>query len=53
VIDDGSPDGTADRAEKLAEELGGIDVLRRRGPSRGSALRTGRIRIGLAEGTTS
>ena len=29
VIDDGSPDGTADRAEKLDEELGGIEVLRR------------------------
>ena len=31
VIDDGSPDGTADHAEKLGEELGGIDVLRRAG----------------------
>ena len=31
VIDDGSPDGTADRAEKLDVELGGIDVLRRGG----------------------
>ncbi len=30
VIDDGSPDGTADQAEKLGEILGGIDVLRRR-----------------------
>ena len=29
VIDDGSPDGTADQAEKLGEVLGGIDVLRR------------------------
>jgi dolichol-phosphate mannosyltransferase len=29
VVDDGSPDGTADRAEKVALELGGIDVMRR------------------------
>lgn len=29
VVDDGSPDGTADRAEALGRELGNIDVLRR------------------------
>lgn len=29
VVDDGSPDGTADAAEALAEELGSITVLRR------------------------
>jgi dolichol-phosphate mannosyltransferase len=29
VIDDGSPDGTADRAEKLADDLGNIQVVRR------------------------
>jgi dolichol-phosphate mannosyltransferase len=29
VVDDGSPDGTADRAEALGAELGGIEVLRR------------------------
>ena len=29
VVDDGSPDGTADRAEQLGRELGSIDVLRR------------------------
>jgi glycosyltransferase involved in cell wall biosynthesis len=29
VVDDGSPDGTADRAEMLGAELGNIDVLRR------------------------
>ncbi len=29
VVDDGSPDGTADRAEALAAELGHIEVLRR------------------------
>jgi dolichol-phosphate mannosyltransferase len=50
VIDDGSPDGTADRAEKLAEELGGIDVLRRASKSGlGSAYRAG-FRVGLARG---
>jgi glycosyltransferase involved in cell wall biosynthesis len=56
VIDDGSPDGTADRAEKLAVELGGvggtgsIDVLRRaRKSGLGSAYRAG-FRVGLARG---
>lgn len=29
VVDDGSPDGTADRAEKLHEVLGNIEVVRR------------------------
>lgn len=29
IVDDGSPDGTADRAEQLAAELGGVSVLRR------------------------
>ncbi len=29
VVDDGSPDGTADLAEALGRDLGGIDVLRR------------------------
>src|SRR5207302_9770742 len=29
VVDDSSPDGTADLAEALAAELGGIEVLRR------------------------
>jgi dolichol-phosphate mannosyltransferase len=29
VVDDASPDGTAELAEKVAEELGSIDVLRR------------------------
>jgi dolichol-phosphate mannosyltransferase len=29
LIDDGSPDGTADLAEKVAEKIGAIDVLRR------------------------
>jgi glycosyltransferase involved in cell wall biosynthesis len=50
VIDDGSPDGTADRAEKLAEELGHIEVLRRAAKSGlGSAYRAG-FRVGLARG---
>ena len=30
VVDDGSPDGTADLAESLGRELGNIDVLRRK-----------------------
>src|SRR4051812_3959932 len=29
VVDDGSPDGTADLADKVAEQLGQISVLRR------------------------
>jgi dolichol-phosphate mannosyltransferase len=50
VIDDHSPDGTAERADKLALELGSIEVLRR--PAKaglGSAYRAG-FRIGLARG---
>jgi dolichol-phosphate mannosyltransferase len=50
VIDDGSPDGTAEQAEKLGEVLGGIDVLRRaRKSGLGSAYRAG-FRVGLARG---
>jgi glycosyltransferase involved in cell wall biosynthesis len=42
VVDDGSPDGTADLAEKTGEDIGGVDVLRRAGKSGlGSAYRTG------------
>ena len=42
VVDDGSPDGTADLAEKLGVELGHIDVLRRSAKSGlGSAYRAG------------
>jgi dolichol-phosphate mannosyltransferase len=50
VVDDNSPDGTADVAEKAAGELGGIDVLRR--PAKkglGSAYRAG-FAIGLEKG---
>jgi len=50
VVDDGSPDGTADRAEALNAELGCIMVLRR--PQKaglGSAYRAG-FRRGLDEG---
>src|SRR3954465_9494177 len=50
VVDDNSPDGTADLAEALAGELGGIEVLRR--PHKagvGSAHREGGKR-GLARG---
>jgi dolichol-phosphate mannosyltransferase len=42
VVDDGSPDGTADLAEKLGQDLGQIDVLRRASKSGlGSAYRAG------------
>ncbi|HYH48701.1 MAG TPA: polyprenol monophosphomannose synthase [Acidimicrobiia bacterium] len=50
VVDDSSPDGTADLADALAAELGGIEVLRR--PSKsglGSAYREG-FKVGLAQG---
>lgn len=50
VVDDSSPDGTADLAEAMAGELGGIRVLRRpRKSGLGSAYRAG-FRIGLDEG---
>ena len=50
VVDDGSPDGTAERAEQLATELGGISVLRRSHKlGLGSAYRDG-FRRGLAAG---
>jgi dolichol-phosphate mannosyltransferase len=50
VVDDGSPDGTADLAEKLDATLGRIDVLRRAGKSGlGSAYRAG-FAHGMAEG---
>ena len=42
VVDDGSPDGTADLAEKLGAELGRIDVMRRAAPKGlGDAYRSG------------
>jgi dolichol-phosphate mannosyltransferase len=42
VVDDGSPDGTADMAEKLGTELGSINVLRRTAKAGlGSAYRAG------------
>ena len=50
VVDDGSPDGTADVAEVLGKELGNIEVLRRQGKSGlGSAYRDG-FRWGLDRG---
>jgi dolichol-phosphate mannosyltransferase len=50
VVDDGSPDGTADLAESLARDLGSISVLRRPGKAGlGSAYRTG-FRRGLDDG---
>jgi dolichol-phosphate mannosyltransferase len=50
VVDDNSPDGTADIAEAVAAELGAIDVLRR--PAKqglGTAYRAG-FAIGLEKG---
>src|SRR5690242_12175409 len=42
VVDDGSPDGTADLAESVADGLGGIAVLRRRAKTGlGGAYRAG------------
>jgi len=50
VVDDGSPDGTADQAEILGKELGGIEVMRRAAKSGlGSAYRAG-FRWGLDHG---
>ncbi len=50
VVDDGSPDGTADLVEKVAVELGDVHVLRReRKSGLGSAYRTG-FRWGLDRG---
>ena len=42
IVDDGSPDGTADRAEALAAELGSVSVLRRQSKDGlGAAYRAG------------
>ncbi|HET9732873.1 MAG TPA: polyprenol monophosphomannose synthase [Acidimicrobiales bacterium] len=50
VVDDNSPDGTAELAEKEGVALGGVSVLRRPGKSGlGSAYRDG-FRWGLARG---
>jgi dolichol-phosphate mannosyltransferase len=50
VVDDCSPDGTADMAEAVGAELGRIEVLRRPGKSGlGSAYREG-FRLGLGRG---
>jgi dolichol-phosphate mannosyltransferase len=50
VVDDASPDGTADLAEGVAVELGDIEVMRRPGKSGlGSAYRDG-FRHGLVNG---
>jgi dolichol-phosphate mannosyltransferase len=50
IVDDGSPDGTADIAEALSDELGPLEVLRRAKKSGlGSAYREG-FRIGIQRG---
>jgi dolichol-phosphate mannosyltransferase len=50
VVDDGSPDGTAEIAETLGKEIGGVELLRRhRKSGLGSAYRAG-FRWGLDNG---
>ena len=50
IVDDGSPDGTAELAERFASELGPVDVVRRAKKSGlGSAYRHG-FRIGIDRG---
>jgi len=50
VVDDSSPDGTADIAEQVGSEIGSVEVMRRSAKSGlGSAYRDG-FRRGLAEG---
>jgi dolichol-phosphate mannosyltransferase len=50
VVDDSSPDGTADIAERVGKELGGVEVMRRTAKSGlGSAYRAG-FAWGLARG---
>ncbi len=50
IVDDGSPDGTAEIAEMAGKELGNIEVLRRHAKSGlGSAYRAG-FRWGLSNG---
>lgn len=50
VIDDGSPDGTADLAEAFGSEIGRVEVLRREDKAGlGSAYRDG-FRFGLSSG---
>ncbi len=50
LVDDGSLDGTAEKAEALGGELGGIEVLRRpRKMGLGSAYRAGHA-VGIARG---
>ncbi len=50
VVDDGSPDGTADIAERVGKELGSVEIMRRHEKSGlGNAYRAG-FRWGLAHG---
>jgi glycosyltransferase involved in cell wall biosynthesis len=50
VIDDGSPDGTADRAEELAGTIGNVQVVRRdRKDGLGAAYRAG-LRLAIDHG---
>ncbi len=50
VIDDGSPDGTADRADELARTIGNVQVVRRdRKDGLGAAYRAG-LRLAIEQG---
>ena len=50
VVDDGSPDGTADLAEKLGQELGHVEVLKRTSKmGLGDAYKAG-FKLGLSKG---
>ena len=50
VVDDNSPDGTADLATAIGQELGGIDVIRRRAKlGLGTAYQAG-FQVGLERG---
>ena len=46
VVDDGSPDGTADLAEGLGKELGNIEVMRRHEQVRAGQRLPGRVPVG-------
>jgi dolichol-phosphate mannosyltransferase len=50
VVDDNSPDGTADLAERLAAELGQVKVLRRPGKEGLGRAYCAGFAVGLAEG---
>ncbi|MEZ5167888.1 MAG: glycosyltransferase [Acidimicrobiales bacterium] len=54
VVDDGSPDGTADLAERIGAEIGSVEVMRRPRPNRvlGTPPTHVEFRHGLRTGST-